>query len=65
MQNEIDRLKQQLKERENMLTDTQEKLKSVKETLGQLQSLLEKKEVEAKVSETQDYGTQEAQLQTS
>jgi hypothetical protein len=35
-----------------VLTDTQEELKSVKETLGQLQSLLEQKEVEAKVPET-------------
>jgi len=57
-QSEIDRLKQQLKERESVLTDTREELKSVKETLGQLQSLLEQKEVEAKVPETRNQDTQ-------
>ncbi|MDR2831641.1 MAG: hypothetical protein LBV62_01870 [Rickettsiales bacterium] len=41
---EIEKLKHQLKEKEDVLTHTQEELKSVKEALEQLQNILEQEE---------------------
>ncbi|GFR20288.1 uncharacterized protein TNCT_526591 [Trichonephila clavata] len=54
-QSEIDKLKQQLKEKEGMLTCTQEELASVKESLEQLQNILqqEKGQEETAVTSTQ------------
>lgn len=53
-QSEIDKLKQQLKEKEGMLTCTQEELASVKESLEQLQNILqqEKGQEETAVTST-------------
>ncbi|WMT84316.1 hypothetical protein NMD99_06875 [Wolbachia endosymbiont of Listronotus oregonensis] len=68
-QSEIDKLKQQLKEKEGMLTCTQEELASVKESLEQLQNILQQEKGQATQTEVeyesrgtsmqqQDQGTQ-------
>nr|WP_253309478.1 hypothetical protein [Rickettsia endosymbiont of Ceutorhynchus assimilis] len=68
-QSEIDKLKQQLKEKEGMLTCTQEELASVKKSLEQLQNILQQEKGQATQTEVeyesrgtsmqqQDQGTQ-------
>ncbi|KLT23172.1 hypothetical protein wVul_0375 [Wolbachia endosymbiont of Armadillidium vulgare str. wVulC] len=47
---EIDKLKQQLKAKEGMLTHTQEELKSVKDALEQLQDILQQEKYQAAIS---------------
>lgn len=52
-QSEIDKLKQQLKEKEGMLTCTQEELASVKESLEQLQNILQQEKGQATQTEVE------------
>ncbi|WP_375604167.1 hypothetical protein NOX90_00625 [Wolbachia endosymbiont of Anurida maritima] len=51
-QSEIDKLKQQLKEKEGMLTCTQEELASVKESLEQLQNILQQEKGQEETAAT-------------
>ncbi|MGL9778699.1 MAG: hypothetical protein ACR5K5_00190 [Wolbachia sp.] len=52
-QSEIDKLKQQLKEKEGMLTCTREELASVKESLEQLQNILQQEKGQATQTEVE------------